>query len=147
VSKTILVEFTTPDKPVFTGEADSVSLPAYDGSMGVLPGHTPLVAQLVPGVIHVRKDGEDTTFAVTGGFVEVRPKVVSIFAESAEQAEEINAETARIEAEKIKARLVDARRQPEADVAMVELELLAALARLKAVQSLRHRHPQHPPRA
>ena len=147
MAKTIKVEFTTPDRPVYSGEADYVSLPAFDGSMGVLPGHTPLVAQLVPGVVHVRRGGEDTTFAVTGGFVEVRPHTISIFAEAAEQASEINAEAARMEAEKLRAQLIDARKNPQADFAMVELELLAALARLKAVQYLRHKTPRQPPHA
>lgn len=131
---------------MLSGQAEYVSLPAFEGSMGVLAGHTPLVAQLVPGVIHMKRGTDENTFAISGGFVEVRPDRVAIFAETAELAEEINVEQARQEAEKAKVELRGARQLSELDVIKIEGELLAALARLKAAQTLRRRtRPQHPP--
>jgi F-type H+-transporting ATPase subunit epsilon len=75
-------------------ELDLVLLPGVDGELGILPKHAPLLTALKPGVIVMRKNGNDEYFAVGGGFADVRPNKVIVLADSAEYSEEIDLERA-----------------------------------------------------
>jgi F-type H+-transporting ATPase subunit epsilon len=105
--------------------------------LGIFPNHAPLLAELVPGEIRFRKGGALELLAVSGGFVEVRDNRVSVFAETAEMAQEIDVERARQAAEKAKAVL----RAPSADMDLEQIEaaLRRALIRLRTAESLRRR--------
>ena len=89
----------TPEKVAWEGEVDSLTVPAWEGSLGILPGHAPLLAQLREGAVRARSGDAERLLAVSGGFVEVFEGRVSLFAETAELAEEIDAERARQAAE------------------------------------------------
>ncbi|HLE30048.1 MAG TPA: F0F1 ATP synthase subunit epsilon [Anaerolineales bacterium] len=98
----IRCEIVSQDRMVFEGEVDIVVAPGADGEMGVLPRHSPLLTTLKPGVLKIRRGGSEEIFAVSGGFMEVRPDIVTILADAAEHAEEIDvarAEEARQRAE------------------------------------------------
>lgn len=102
--KRLTLELVTPEKVAWSAPADLVVLPAFDGEMGVLPGHQPFLVRLKPGEVRVTGDGGAVKrFAVSGGFAEVKGDVVSLFAETAEEAEAIDAERARQALEKAKA--------------------------------------------
>lgn len=103
MADSIALELVTPEKVALKATAESIVLPAYDGEMGVLPGHEPYWVQLKAGEVRVTSGGELKSFAVAGGFAEIAKDRVSIFAESADLAEEINAEEARQALEKAKA--------------------------------------------
>ncbi|TPW21515.1 MAG: F-type H+-transporting ATPase subunit epsilon, partial [Elusimicrobia bacterium] len=103
MSKTLTVELVTPEKVALTQSADFVALPAFEGEMGVLPGHEPFLVQLGAGEVRVRRGGETSSFAVSGGFAEILKDKVSVFAETAEMASEIDAERARQDLERAKA--------------------------------------------
>jgi F-type H+-transporting ATPase subunit epsilon len=97
------LEIATPERLVLTDGVDEVILPSADGYMGVRPGHAPLLAMLDVGEISYRSGGTEKYLACSGGFAEVLPDGVSILAETAETAEEIDlerAQRARDEAEK-----------------------------------------------
>jgi F-type H+-transporting ATPase subunit epsilon len=80
----LAVAVITPDATVFEGEADMVVVPAWDGEIGFLPHHAPLMALLGTGTMRVTADGVERRFHVAGGFVQVVDKVVSILSERAE---------------------------------------------------------------
>ena len=132
----IAVDIMTPDRLVMHTEAESVIVPAADGQLGILPHHAPLLAQLVPGEIHLRRGENVELFAVSGGFVEVENNRVSIFAETAEMSHEIDAERARQAAERAKEQVKIAR--SDVDLAQAEAALRRALVRLRVTEGLRH---------
>jgi F-type H+-transporting ATPase subunit epsilon len=138
------VQIMTPERFVLQREADSVIVPATDGELGILPRHTPLLAQLQPGEIRMRKGNELQLFAISGGFVEVRNDRVSIFAETAEMAQEIDAERARQAAEQAKAALRTAK--ADLDIAQAEAALRRALARLHAFEGIQRASRRTTPR-
>ena len=98
----IRCEIVSQDRPVFEGDVDIVVAPGVDGEMGILPHHAPLLTALRPGVMRVRRQGQEEVFAISGGFMEVRPDIVTVLADAAERADEIDvarAEEARRRAE------------------------------------------------
>lgn len=99
--KTIKVNVVTPDGPVYEAEVEMVSTKAKSGELGIMAGHVPTVAPLTIGAVRL-KNGNNTDYvAVNGGFLEVRPDVVTILAQSAERAETID--LARAQAAKARA--------------------------------------------
>ena len=123
----IQVELITPEKLAFREEVDFIAAPTPQGEIGILPRHAPLLSQLSYGVLRFRK-GETTQYvAVTGGFLEVQENSrVSIFAETAEFADQIDVERARLAAERAKEKL----KAPQADLTGAEMaNLEAALSR------------------
>ncbi len=100
----IQVDIITQERIVFSGQVDSVNLPGAEGRMGVLPNHSPLLTTLDFGEVYIRREGAEEYFAIGGGFVEIQPDHVTILADSAEQADEIDverAERARQQAEEV----------------------------------------------
>ena len=97
---------TTPERVALQAEAEFVVLPALDGEMGILPGHAPFLVQLKPGEVRVTRGGEVERFAVSGGFAEIKDNKVSLFAETAEMAETIDAERANQALEKARSELL-----------------------------------------
>ena len=101
--KHLTLELVTPEKVAWSAPADFVVLPAHNGEMGVLPGHQSFLIQLGAGEVRVTSGGEVKHFAVSGGFAEVKDDTVSLFAETAEDAGQINSERAHQALEKAKA--------------------------------------------
>ncbi len=142
--KELTLELVTPEKVALRATADFVVLPAYEGEMGVLPGHIPFLAMLKPGEVRVRRGEELQSFAVAGGFAEIQGDKVSIFAETAEMAGEIDMERARQSLERAKAerlrRDIDPITLAAAEAAMRRAQVRLRVAELKG---RRHR-PQGP---
>lgn len=137
--KTLTVELVTPEKVALTQSADFVALPAFEGEMGVLPGHEAFLVQLGAGEVRVRRGGETSSFAVSGGFAEILKDKVSVFAETAEMASEIDSERARQDLERAKAETRGAGSDPMT-LAQAEAQLRQAQARVRVAQ-LRGRRP------
>lgn len=131
----LTVDILTPERIVMQTQADSVVVPAADGELGILQNHAPLLAELQPGNIRLKHGAETELFAVSGGFVEVNHNKVSVFAETAEMAQEIDVERARQAAERAKAALRAP--QNEVDLALAEAALRRAIARLRAAEDVR----------
>src|SRR6185295_16580926 len=107
IPKHIRLEFVTPERAVVHDDVDEVELPGEDGYFGVLPGHAPLLAVLKTGAMWYRKGAERRYAFVDGGFAEVLSDRVSVLAETAERAEDIDiqrAEAAKRRAEEQLAR-------------------------------------------
>ena len=79
------VALITPEKTVFEDQADMVVLPAWDGEVGILRGHAPMMALLGSGTMRVTRNGAEETFFVSGGFMQVVDNVVSVLCERAER--------------------------------------------------------------
>jgi len=91
----------TPERKAVETEADEVELPGSEGYLGILPGHTPLITLLKPGVLSFKRGGRSQAFAVSTGFAEISFDKVSVLVDSAEAGSEIDAAAA--EREKAKA--------------------------------------------
>lgn len=129
---TIHLDIVTPEKLAVSAEVDSIIAPASDGEIGILPGHAPLLARLGLGPLRYRVGNETKVFVVAGGFIEVKKgSKVSVFAEAAEMADEIDIERAKQAAERAKEKLSTARDLTAKELAEVELALSRAVARVK----------------
>lgn len=137
--KLIKFQIVTPEKIVLEEEVKQVTAPTQMGEITVLPGHIPLVAGLVPGVISVKTKNERTeVMAVSGGFIEVLKNKTVILADTAERAQEIDekrAEEARQRAQKIK----EEKRFDSVEFAALQAKIEKELARLKVARKYRHR--------
>jgi F-type H+-transporting ATPase subunit epsilon len=128
----IKLDIVTPEKQVLSDSVDMVTVPTLSGEAGILPNHAPLISALKPGVLSYTKSGAVQKLAVSGGFVEVGVNTVSVLVETAETADEINAEQARVEKEEAEKALAAAKDSLEEMQPMVE-KLERAQARLQLV--------------
>jgi len=130
----IKFKIVTPEHTVFEDEIDQVTLPTQEGEITVLSNHIPLISVLQAGELVAKKGGEEIAMAVSGGMVEVRANEITILADTAERAEEIDiarAEEAKQKAEKLK----DERIQTdEAQYATAAAILEKNLARIKVAR-------------
>ncbi|MHB0938072.1 MAG: ATP synthase F1 subunit epsilon [Armatimonadota bacterium] len=124
------IEVVAVDHKVYTGQAVSVTIPGADGYFGILSGHAPLIASLGVGVITIAPPtGQPVVLAVSGGFAEVVDDHVTILAETAELAHEIDVERARLAVERARGRLVGVEEGTDFDRARAAL--MRALNRLR----------------
>jgi F-type H+-transporting ATPase subunit epsilon len=133
----ILLEIVTPERLAFSDEVDAVVVPGSQGELGVLPHHAPLVSTLGIGELRIRKGGQEETFAIAGGFLQVRPDKVVVMAELADMASEIDVEKARQAREEAE-RALESGYQEGADLAAARAALQQALLRIRVAER-RHR--------
>ncbi|WP_125010940.1 F0F1 ATP synthase subunit epsilon [Parageobacillus thermoglucosidasius] len=126
--KTIKVSVVTPDGPVYEADVEMVSTKAKSGELGILPGHIPLVAPLEISAVRLKQGGKTEYIAVSGGFLEVRPDKVTILAQAAERAEDIDVTRAKAAKERAERRLQS--KQDDIDFKRAELALKRAINRL-----------------
>ena len=131
------LEIVSADRLLVHDDVDEVEIPGSDGYFGVLPGHTPLLALLQVGELWYRKGAEKVYFSIAFGFAEVQPDRVTILAEIAEKAEEID--VARAETAKRRAEEQLARRTIDMDFERARIELLKSLIRLQVASRARIR--------
>ncbi len=134
---TIHCEIVTAERTVFKGDVDSVVAPGIMGQLGILPHHAPLMTALTYGELVLHQAGQEDEFiAIGGGFMEVGPDHVTILADSAERAEEIDearAEEARRRAEA----LMSQKRREDTDFARAEAALRRSMIRLRVARRKR----------
>jgi F-type H+-transporting ATPase subunit epsilon len=131
------LEIVTPEKRAFDDMVDAVVLPGSEGELGILPHHAPLLSMLGAGELRVRKGGSEESFAIVGGFVQVRPDKVVVMAETADLAADIDLEKA-LEARREAERALEAGFVEPADMAQARAALQAALLRIRIAER-RHR--------
>ena len=139
MAQTITVDVVSAEEQIFSGEAEFVVLPGVDGELGIYPRHTPLFTQIKPGAVRIKVPGqaqEELVF-VQGGFLEVQPHKVTVLADTAIRAHDLD-EVKALEAKK---RAEEAMTNKESDESMAaaQAELSAALAQLEAIRKFRHR--------
>src|SRR5438034_5075031 len=94
-SMPLKLEIVTPERMAYRDEVDAVTLPGSEGELGVLPHHAPLITTLGAGELRLRKGGQEESFAIVGGFLQVLPDKVVVMAETADMASEIDLERAQ----------------------------------------------------
>jgi F-type H+-transporting ATPase subunit epsilon len=138
---TIHLDIVTLERVVVSEDVDYVSAPGIDGVLGILPRHEPLLTALAFGELRYKKGAEEFSFAIGGGFMEVRPDKVTVLADSADHADQIDqqaAEEARRRAQELLAQ------KPESDVEAARLEhsLRRAELQLRVARKERRRLEQ-----
>jgi len=141
----IQCEIVTQDKVLFEGPVDIVVAPGSMGEMGILPNHAPLLTTLSYGVLRIRQGGREQAFTIAGGFMEVRPEIVTVLADVGERIEEID--EARAESAKARAeQLLKEGPPPDTDAYLaVQAALRKSTLRLDAVRRYRRSRGKRPP--
>ncbi len=121
-----------PDGQVLNKDVEFVVVPGENGELGILPNHAPLIAGLGIGVVRYTEGGKISKLAISGGFMEVVNNKVTVLANTAETAENVNIERAQAAKDRAQKRLQE--RQPDTDLARAEVALKRAIARIKAVE-------------
>jgi len=120
----------SPERELMSAEVDQVDIPGAEGWLGVLPNHAPLMTTLAPGMLKIKDGAGEKRFFVRGGFAEISPAGLSVLAEEAMPAEELNAE-------KIAQSVKDAEEDlADADTDDKKLDAQQSLDRLKELQAV-----------
>jgi F-type H+-transporting ATPase subunit epsilon len=136
MTHTIRVDIVSAEAEIFSGEATLVVATGELGELGIAPRHAPLITRLKPGHVDVvAANGERQQFYVSGGILEVQPQVVTILADTAARAADLD-EAAALKA-KSEAEAALANRGPQMDVAEAQAKLAEALAQLQALERMR----------
>jgi F-type H+-transporting ATPase subunit epsilon len=122
---------------------DSVQLPGVEGELGVLPHHTPLISMLGVGELRIRKGGAEESFAIVGGFLQVRPDKVVVMAETADMASEIDLEKAQQARREAEQALEGAARADAVDLSAARAALQQALLRIRVAERRHREGPRH----
>jgi F-type H+-transporting ATPase subunit epsilon len=136
---TIHVDVVSAEESIFSGEAEFVVLPGEAGELGIYPRHTPLITRIRPGVVRIKQParGDEDQVFVAGGILEVQPDVVTVLADTAIRAKDLDeakATEALRAAEEAKKNATS-----ELEIAKVEAEMSALAAQLAAIKKLRGR--------
>ena len=138
----LLLEIVTPERLAYSDTVDAVVLPGSEGELGVLPHHAPLLTMLGVGELRIRKSGAEESFAIVGGFLQVRPDRVVVMAETADMASEIDLEKAQ-EARREAERALESGYHEGADLAMARAALQQALLRIRVAERRHREGPRH----
>jgi len=137
IPEKIHLEIVTADKQVYSGDVDSIIVPARTGYLGILPGHAPLLAELGIGEITFTSGETIEDVFCSWGFLEVLPDRVVILAQTAELSSDIDLK--RAEEAKTRAEKLLKSGDPNVDYFAVELAMMRAINRINAAQSVAHR--------
>lgn len=144
---TLRVEVVTAERELYNGEADEVNAPGIDGRLGILPEHAPLLTVLKPGALRITLNNAEEVLFVSGGFMEVSDNGVTVLADAAEHAEEIDQARAEAARRAAQQRLEEVRSNTER--AEMQAALQRALNRIRIIEltkrSGRRRISSRPP--
>ncbi len=138
----LLLEIVTPERLAYSDTVDAVVLPGSEGELGVLPHHAPLISTLGVGELRSRKGGSEESFAIVGGFLQVRPDKVVVMAETADMASEIDLERAQ-EARREAERALETGFHEGADLSAARAALQQALLRIRVAERRYREGPRH----
>ena len=138
MATTVFCSIVSAEQEIFSGQVEMVVASGTIGELGILPGHTPLLSGVRPGPIRlILEGGEEEVFFASGGFIEVQPTAITILADTALRADDLD-EAAALEAQqKAEQELADQR--ADIDFARVAADLQEQAAMLRTIQKLRDR--------
>lgn len=138
MAASLRVEIVSAESEIYNGEASMVIASAQMGEVGIAPGHTPFITRIKAGEVHVRpvNDGEALDIYVSGGLLEVQPDVVTILADTALRADDIDEAAAQKAKEEAEAALAGGK-VGDIDFAAVQMQLAEAAAQLEFIKKLR----------
>lgn len=138
MASTIQVDIVSAEKEIFSGDVTMVFAPASEGEVGIAPGHASLVTTLGPGELRIEhEDGSQQGFYVSGGILEVQPKLVTVLSDSADRSEDLD--EALVTKAKEEAEKAVAEWDGQVDYSHLQQQLIEASARYQAVQRLKGR--------
>lgn len=139
MAMTVHVDVVSAEEQIFSGLAEIVSLPGESGELGVLPGHTPLLTRIRPGMVRIKvpNQAEEEIVFVAGGLLEVQPNLVTVLADTAIRGRDLD-EAKAMEAKR-RAEEALSNRKADLDYAQMQAELAEAIAQLHAINRLRPR--------
>lgn len=136
MTKTMQIEIVSAEVSIFSGEATHIIVTGLLGELGIYPGHTQLLTALKPGPVRIIKpDGEDEILYISGGILEVQPQLVSILADTAIRAADLD-ELASLAAKEHAERILSDK-QADIDYAKATAELAQAVAQLQVISKLK----------
>jgi len=136
MANTINVDIVSAEGEIFSGPAAMVFVPAVQGELGIAPRHAPLLTMLKPGEVRVQSpDGSELGFYVGGGALEIQPQRVTVLADTAIRAKDLDEAAALAAKQRAEEALKD--RGAQIDLAQAQAELARAAAQLKAIERLR----------
>jgi F-type H+-transporting ATPase subunit epsilon len=136
------LEIVTPERLAYEDDVDLVVVPGIEGELGILPHHAPLITTLGVGELRIRKGGAEESFAIVGGFLQVRPDKVVVMAETADLASDIDLEKAQQARREAERALESAANEP-ADLASARAQLQQALLRIRVAERRHREGPRH----
>jgi len=139
---TLHLEIVTPERQAFEDDVDMVIVPGIEGELGILPHHAPLITTLGVGELRIKKGGGEESFAIIGGFLQVRPDKVVVMAETADLAAEIDLERAQAARREAERALETAANEP-VDLANARAQLQHALLRIRVAERRYREGPRH----
>ena len=138
MAMTTHVDIVSAEKEIWSGKATMVFAPGVMGELGIAPRHTPLLTKLKAGEVRVRgENGEDESFFITGGMLEIQPHVVTVLSDTATRADDLD-EAAAIEA-KQRAEEDMVNRKGDMDLAKASAELAEAAALVETIKKIKGR--------
>jgi len=138
MAMTTHVDIVSAEQEIWSGKATMVFAPGVMGELGIAPRHTPLLTKLKAGEVRVRgENGEDESFFITGGILEIQPHVVTVLSDTAVRAHDLD-EAAAIEA-KQRAEEAMQNRSSDMDFAKAKAELMEAAAMVETIKKLKGR--------
>ncbi|MEP1743313.1 MAG: F0F1 ATP synthase subunit epsilon [Kangiellaceae bacterium] len=133
---TFQLDIVSAEKSIFSGSVDSLVASGELGELGINAGHAPLLTSLKPGTVRVKdKEGNEETFYVSGGMLEVQPHVTTILADTAARADDVDEAAAIAAKEAAEAAMAD--QNSEIEYSRAAVELAEAVAQLRTLQSIR----------
>lgn len=138
MSMTMHVNIVSAEEEIFSGTVEQVHAPAVMGEVGIYPRHTQMLTRLKPGEVRIiREGGEEEFYFVSGGILEVQPHVVTVLADTALRAKDVDEESALEAKRRAEQSLQEGSSSDEFDVAAAESQLAEAVAMLRTVEHLR----------
>lgn len=136
MAMTMHVDVVSAESAIFSGTVEMVFAPAVEGEVGIMPRHSPYLARLKPGQVRVVKQGgEEEFFYVSGGMLEVQPHVVTVLADTAMRAKDVDEAAAKEAKERAEQAMRD--RAGQIELAEAQAQLAEAIAQLQTIQRLR----------
>ena len=138
MSMTMHVNIVSAEEEIFSGTVEQVHAPAVMGEVGIYPRHTQMLTRLKPGEVRIiREGGEEEFYFISGGILEVQPHVVTVLADTALRAKDVDEEAALEAKRRAEESIREGSNSDEFDVAKAELQLAEAVAMLRTVDHLR----------
>jgi len=131
----IHVDIVSAEKEIFSGSVEAVFASAIMGELGIYPRHTPLLTRLKAGEVRVLVNGKEEQFYVSGGMLEVQPHVVTVLADTAMRAADVD-EAAALEAKEDAQRALDDS-DAKMDIAEAQAKMAEAMAQLRSIERMR----------
>ena len=136
MAMTVHCDIVSAERQLFSGLVELVVAAGSEGDLGIMPGHAPLLTRLKPGPVRVvKQNGEEEVYYVNGGFLEVQPKLVTVLADSAERAHDMDEAAAEEAKQRAKEALEG--KHSEMDYSSAAAQLAESVAQLRAIQQMK----------